>query len=516
MIRQSGLTTIRPDECVQARIDASSLDRLSAKAALAPPPYDRAALPRSWAHLGFGAFHRCHQGDYLDDLARAGQGVAVTGINIRPPSIEDQFAGQGWLYTRTLRDGSNEDVRINGIVCEAIDAGHRAERALAALASPRTSIISLTITEKGYCHHPATGQLNEEHPDILHDVANGNAVPRSAPGWLALALSRRMASGAGPVSILSCDNIPANGALLERVVRRHVELTNPGLLSWLDANVSFPSAMVDRIVPATTLADIAAIARKHGFNDEAAVFGEPFRQWVIEDRFASVRPPLEVAGVEFVADVTGHEHIKMRVLNAAQSMFAILGCLAEIDFSHQSVRVPAFRTAVTEAIAAETFPFLDQVSGMDHAAYLRTSVSRIENTAIHHRNAQIATDTSQKIRQRILAPMEANLAAGLEGRRLAVMVGAWLALLLKTHDAGPRMAMIADPVFDELAQVVAAHGSNRVGAVGGLLRLRSVFGDLATRQPVACNRMIEAALLFLERDAETALELLNRSGPRAA
>ncbi|TIR67033.1 MAG: mannitol dehydrogenase family protein, partial [Mesorhizobium sp.] len=283
------------------------------------PAYDRSALRPGIAHIGVGAFHRCHQAEYTDDLlADDFDRWGLVGINIRPPVLAETLGRQDGLYTRLIRQNNEIEARVIGSIVRVVDSQQSAAPALEVLASPDIEMVTMTVTEKGYCHIPSSGALDLDHPDIVHDLANPEA-PRSVPGILARALELRMGSHGRPVTLLSCDNIPANGTILSTVVQTFAERRGNGLADWIAANVAFPSAMVDRIAPATTEADIETVEQRFGYRDSAVVVGERFRQWVIENRFAGRVPRWDRIGAAFVDDVTPFEHLKMRVLNGAQT-----------------------------------------------------------------------------------------------------------------------------------------------------------------------------------------------------
>jgi fructuronate reductase len=420
---------------------------------LAGLPYDRKTLVPSWVHVGVGAFHRCHQADYLEDLIRIGASdVGVVGVNLRQPRIAPILQPQQGFYTRTLMEGGRQDTRLQGCILDGLDFAQQGEAAFEAMVSGTTKTISFTVTEKGYCHVPATGELDVKHPDIISDLANvqaGQGRPNSVPGLVAAVLAERKRRRSGRVNLLSCDNIPNNGSLLRHVVADFIEAWNPRLAGQLESLATFPSSMVDRIVPATQEADIESLSERLGFRDEAAVFGEPFRQWVLEDTVTATFPRLGLVGVESVACVTGHEHIKMRILNAAQTIVSILGCLGGLAFSHEAISIPTFRQFVIRTLREETMPVLDVVPGMEHNAYLASAISRIENSAIKHRCTQIATDTSQRIGQRILAPLRQRRIQGWDAAGLCTFVGAWFALLLKSQAAfgGNGNSGFSDPLL---------------------------------------------------------------------
>ena len=334
------------------------------------PAYDRAALRPGMAHVGVGAFHRCHQAEFTDDMLAAAFGRwGVVGINVRPPRLAATLGAQDGLYTRLRRSGDTAEARVVGSIVRVVDSQDEPGPALALLASPEIDVVTMTVTEKSYCHRPADGALDWDRPEIAADLADPER-PQSLPGLVVRALELRMQSGAGPVTLMSCDNIPANGVLLGGVVRALAERRGPALARWIAANAAFPSAMVDRISPATTPADLATVEATWGYRDAAVAVCEPFRQWVIEDRFAARRPPWDLAGATFVADVTPFEQLKMRVLNAAQSTLAHLGVLAGHEFTSDSVADPLLEAFVRRMLVSESVPTLPPLPGIDPAAYV--------------------------------------------------------------------------------------------------------------------------------------------------
>ncbi|RVA17548.1 mannitol dehydrogenase family protein, partial [Mesorhizobium sp. M7D.F.Ca.US.004.03.1.1] len=289
------------------------LERLPA--AVQTPAYHRAALAAGMAHLGVGAFHRCHQAEYTDDLLSLHfDRWGVIGINIRPPSLTETLGRQSGLYTRLIRENSHIEARVIGSILEVVDSQASVAPALDVLSSPDIELVTMTVTEKGYCQIPSSGELDLGHPDIVHDLANPER-PRSVPGILAKALELRRATHGRPLTLLSCDNIPTNGVILANVVQAFAERRENGLAEWIEANATFPSAMVDRIAPAVTQDDLDSVEQWFGYRDAAVAVGEPFRQWVIERKFAGRMPRWDLVGATFVDDVTPFEHLKMRVLN---------------------------------------------------------------------------------------------------------------------------------------------------------------------------------------------------------
>ena len=432
------------------RLNAQNAAQLPAS--VRRPRYDMAALQIGMAHIGAGAFHRCHQAEYTDDMLEASFGPwGVLGVNLRPPRLAEILSPQDNLYTRTLKSGSVAETRLIGCVRRVLDVETPAEAgmAIAALSAPQIGVITLTLTERGYCHIPATGDLDTANPDVRNDLETP-AQPRSALGVLAAVLERRRAIAAPALTIISCDNLPANGRLLHRVLMQFIAPRGPALSRWIDDHVTFPCAMVDRIVPATSSDDLEANAAHLGMLDQAAVFGEPFRQWVIEDRFAGVKPPWHLAGAQLVADVEPYELIKMRVLNAAQSTLSHLGPFLGHTFSFEAAADPALAELVRRMLVEESAQTLPQLPDMAIPPYIRTSFERISNTAIRHRCHQIGTDGSQKIVQRLVNPLRELSQRGKPAPRLTLAVAAWIAYVLAGAPAFGARWTPSDPFAEQL------------------------------------------------------------------
>lgn len=446
------------------RLSASTQSALPAVAR--QPDYEPANHDVGIVHLGIGAFHRAHQAVYCDDvLARAGGDWRILGVSLRSSAVRDQLVPQDGRYTLVVRDGHHEELRVIASVADVIVASADPGRVVAALATPTTHVVTLTVTEKGYCHDPASGDLSRTHPDIVHDLANPD-MPRSAIGYLAAGLAARRHAGSGPLTIVSCDNLPHNGAVLQRVLSAFVAQSVPALLDWMDSNVSFPATMVDRIVPATTDADRAALAERLGMADHAMVKAEPFSQWVIEDRFAGPRPRFEAVGVQLVDDVRPFELAKLRMLNGAHSTIAYLG----LHHGHTTVdaAIADPRIAdVVDALMTEAASTLPVVPGLDPIAYAAALKLRFGNAALAHRLAQIAMDGSQKLPQRLLGTIADIHAAGGVPRAAATGVAAWLYHLSSAH--------LDDPLADQLRAVGRADPAERIAVA---LPIDAIFGAL--------------------------------------
>ncbi len=443
------------------------LPRLSRSA-----PAPRAGI----VHLGLGAFFRAHGALHVAEaMAASGGDWGILGASLQSPRIRDAIAPQGYAYTAVEAGPSGDRARIVEVINIVLVAPEDPQALIDAMANPAIRIVTLTVTEKGYCHNPATGALNLGHPDICHDLSN--SLPRSAPGFLVRALAVRRAQGLRPFTVLSCDNLPHNGAVARGVVLDLARALDPALAGWIGAEGRFPSTMVDRIVPATQPADLARASHLTSFYDAAPVIHEPFRQWVIEDDFVdNARPDFAAAGAQMVHEVAPFELMKLRMLNGTHSALAYLGYLAGHETIAETVADPVFAGFVQRLWTQEIIPTLTPPPATDLTAYATTLLVRYQNPAIRHRTWQIAMDGSQKLPQRILA----TLAAGRPSPGLCLAVAAWMRYVGGTDEHGQPID-VRDPIATDLRRLcdAAPTAADRVAA---LLSLRSIFApDIAAR-----------------------------------
>ena len=479
------------------RLATATLDRLPR--GVLRPTYDRSAAATGIVHLGIGAFHRAHQAVMTDAvLAQGDRRWGILGASLRSPETREALAPQDGLYTVAVRDQQGERLQVVGSVGTLIVAPEDPQALLAAMSSPSVRIVSLTVTEKGYCHAPATGALDERHPDIVHDLAHPEAA-RSAPGLIVEALRRRRAAGVPAFTALCCDNLPHNGATLKRVLVRLAGLRDADLGRFVEDELRCPSTMVDRIVPATTDADRESIAATLGLQDAWPVITEPFSQWVIEDDFAAGRPAWDEAGATFVSDVAPFELAKLRLLNGSHSTLAYLGSLAGHETVADTMAAPGFAALVRDLMLEEVAPTLPVVPGLDLHCYAASLVARFRNPSLRHRTSQIAMDGSQKLPQRLLGTIRDRLAAGAGFERLALGVAAWMRFATGRDEAG-RSIDLRDPLADDLQRRTA--GLHHPAAlVDALLGLHSVFAADLPAEP-RFRTVVETALReLLEKGA---------------
>ncbi len=452
-------------------------------------------------HLGPGAFFRAFNAVYTEDAMAAEPGDwGITAVSLRSPTARDQLAPQGGAFTSIILGPDGRIPRIIGSIASVLVAPQNPSAVLDAMADPAIRIVSLTITEKGYCHAPATGRLTLDHPDIAHDLTDPEA-PKSAIGFLAHALNRRRQVGTPPFTVLSCDNLPDNGALTRRVVLDFAESLDPALAAWIETLVPFPATMVDRITPATTEADIAWLAETEGYHDPACVVHEPFRQWVVEDKFATGRPAWHAAGAQFVTSVAAHETTKLRCLNGTHSTLAYLGYLAGYETIAETVGDPSFAALCNRLWADEILPTVSQPEGEDLPAYCASLLTRYRNPAIRHRTWQIAMDGSQKLPQRLLGTIADRLAQGSVPKGLCLAVAGWMRYVGGLDETGQPID-VRDPLADRL-RAASDSAPDVAGKVMALLGIEDVFPvDLATDS--SFREAVTAAYESLFRDGAKA------------
>ncbi len=434
-------------------------------------------------HLGLGAFFRAHGALYVAEaMAASGGDWGIVGVSLKSPTMRDALKPQGCAYTAVELGPDGAEARIVEVIEDVLVAPEDPEAVLAVMADPKVRIVSLTVTEKGYCHEPATGALNFSHPDVVHDIAE--PLPRSAPGFLVRALQRRRAAGLAPFTVMTCDNLPGNGAVVRGVVLALAERIDPGLAAWIAGEGRFPSTMVDRIVPATKPEDVALAESLTGRHDALPVMHEPFRQWVVEDDFVGgERPDLGAVGVELVADVTPFEHMKLRMLNGTHSSLAYLGYLAGHETIADTVADPVFAGFVRRLWAREIIPVLAPPPGVDLSAYADALFSRYANPAIRHRTWQIAMDGSQKLPQRLLGTIGENVEAGRAVPGLCLAVAAWMRYVGGIDETGAPIE-VKDPLAARLRALVDA-APDAAGKVRALLSVREIFPEALAAQLAA-------------------------------
>ncbi|MGO4572461.1 mannitol dehydrogenase family protein [Microvirga sp. 2TAF3] len=490
------------------RLNGAALDDLPTQ--IVRPGYDRSKVTSGIVHLGVGAFHRAHQAVYTDTVLPRHPRWGIVAASLRSPDTRDALEPQDGFYTLSVRSREGEALRVIGSIARVIVAPEAIEDLLGVMSDPRIRIVSLTVTEKGYCHDPATGELNETHPDVIHDLSNSTR-PRSAPGFIVEALRRRRSAGVPPFTVMSCDNLPSNGRTVKRVLTRYAKLLDPDLGAFIENEVSFPSTMVDRIVPATTDEDRARIGRALGMDDAWPVITEPFTQWVIEDDFRQGRPAWEEAGAEFVSDVEPYEHMKLRLLNGSHSTLAYLGYLAGYETVADTMADSAFVRLIEGLMDEEVTPTLHMPPGANLDAYKRALVERFKNPALKHRTWQIAMDGSQKLPQRLLGTVRDRLSKNASIDRLALGVAAWMRYVTG-FDEKHAPIDVRDPMAQRLRNLADAAEGDPERLAQKLFGIREIFGDDLPADPCFTHSVTTAlARLYMDGARHTVGKLISAS-----
>jgi len=492
--------------------------RLSKKLLLHPPsnldvapPVCRQHSGNRIVHLGIGAFHRAHQAVYTSDAA---DGWFITGASMRSDNVFKQLDAQGCLYTVVEHDNIGRHYRLIQTIDEVIVGPRTPRKLIEAMASAECKIISLTVTEKVYCHRfdaHGNAELDRSHIDIKHDLNNLEA-PRSAPGFIVAALLQRFENSKNGVSILSCDNLPANGQLTRRVILEFASAIDNDFCHWVSKAVSFPSSMVDRIVPATSEADRRELECALGYRDNAMVVCEPFSQWVIEDDFVAGRPAWEEAGATFVTDVHSFETMKLRLLNGSHSAMAYLGFLAGYEFISDVVGNPVFIQFIRQLMDDEITPTLQAPPEINLSDYKLELQKRFSNAALKHQTRQVAMDGSQKISQRLLQPIREQLESGGPIGGLCLALAAWILYTRGVDEKGVGYEVI-DPMAETLSAChshAAKHSENTAkgqakALVEEFLKIEVIFPTALTGQTRFSDSVASALSQLLQWGAQDAV-----------
>lgn len=456
------------------------------------PTYDRNKIKTKIVHLGFGAFHRAHQAIYADILAAqydSDWGYCEVNLIGGEAQIQD-LKQQDCLFSVCEMSYDNWNTRVVGIAKEALHADvDGIQKVLDVMTRPEIAIVSITVTEKGYCYLPSTASIDTNNPLIIHDITNPHT-PKSVPGVIVEALRLRKEQGLRPFTVMSCDNMPENGHVTRNVVLALAKQRDESLAQWIEDNVTFPSTMVDRIVPAATPETMAKIKKQlGGINDPAGITGEPFRQWVIEDNFVAGRPEWQKAGAELVNDVLPYEEMKLRMLNGSHSFLAYLGYLAGYLHIDECMQDPNYVKAARHLMLNEQATTL-RVKNVDLSAYADSLLDRYRNTGLKHRTWQIAMDGTLKLPQRMLDSVRYHLANGTPFDCLALGIAAWMRYVSGVDDSG-NVIEVCDPAAEKLKELVLNSFDNQ-DRVNALLSLKHVFGEDLPKNPLFIEQVTKA------------------------
>ncbi|WP_306213636.1 mannitol dehydrogenase family protein [Actinoplanes sp. RD1] len=458
------------------------------------PGYDRTALRPGVVHFGVGGFHRAHQAVYFDEIARRGlgDGWGVTGAGLHRPQMGEVMRAQDCLYLVVERGAHGTSARVVGVMTDYLFAPEQRDAVLASLSDPATKLVTLTITGNGYLVNPE-GEFSVDDPLVAAELEDPGR-PDTVFGYLVEALDRRRRAGVAPFTVLSCDNIPGNGAAARTMVVSFAELRDPALARWIEASVTFPSSMVDRITPETSPEERDRIVHSFGVGDRWPVLTEPFRQWVIEDDFCNDRPPLDEVGAQFVTDVAPYELTKKRLLNAGHCALGYLGYLAGYRTTAEVMADPAY-AAYISALADEVIPLLPRADGIDLGAYKESLLERLANPEIADQLSRLCRRGSTKVPSYLLPSITEARQAGRPAPMLTLAVAGWFRYL-QGHDYAGRPIDVEGPRAEELVELALQEGADP----RPLLTVRDVFGELADDESFV-------------RDLHVASEAL-RAGPR--
>jgi mannitol 2-dehydrogenase len=455
------------------RLSAANLGTVGASAVV--PSYERSELAAGIVHFGVGNFHRSHQAVYLDDLFNTGRDLdwAIVGAGVLPSdeAMRARLAAQDYLTTIVEQDAEASSARVIGAMIDYLGPGDRAA-IVGRLADPAIRIVSLTITEGGYYIDPASGVFDPAHADIVADGADPYH-PKTVFGLILAGLKRRRAEGTAPFTVMSCDNIPHNGAVTLKALAGLAALSDPGLASWIGENIACPNGMVDRITPATGERERGMLTEQYGIEDTAPVFCESFKQWVLEDHFPAGRPALENVGVQFVPDVTPYESMKIRILNGGHALIAYPAGLMDVHFAHEAMQTPLIRAFLEKVERDEIIPVVPPVPDTDLGAYLELIETRFANPTIGDTVQRLCFDGSNRQPKFILPSVLDRLQQGLDVAGLALESALWCRYCYGVTESGKVIAA-NDPAWDRLHAAARAARDDPMA----WLAMEDIYGEV--------------------------------------
>ncbi|WP_218396697.1 mannitol dehydrogenase family protein [Alteromonas lipotrueae] len=457
---------------MEKQLSIKTLDQLNSNVAV--PEYDLLNSQCGIVHIGPGAFHRAHQAYYTDLALAYGGNWRIHGVSMRSDTLKKALAPQDNLYSLAVVDDT-PSLRVIGAIKTLSTLSEDRDVITAALCSPATKIISLTVTEKGYCLNN-TGCLDVENPDIQHDLANPD-LPISAVGLIAQALTARKYSGNADVTIISCDNVTDNGKKLAKAVIDFTYHLSPALAQWIQDSIAFPCTMVDSITPATDDEVKANVSTNLGIQDDWPIQREMFTQWVIEDNFSGPRPPWGEVGVTFTKDVLFFEKAKLRILNGTHSALAYVGLLFGKETVYDAISTPAIQALISALLEREIIPSIETDNIETLNQYADDIVARYHNKHIRHMLSQIAWDGSQKLPFRVLDTIRDNLHANRDINLLCVPIAAWCLFVTRKAKSGDA---ITDPKAPALIDMASQHAFDPVAVTNTLLNEAAIFAELST------------------------------------
>jgi mannitol 2-dehydrogenase len=446
-----------------ARASVTSLGQANlaeiARHGLPVPVYDRGRLTPRIVHIGVGGFHRAHLAVYVHELASDGGDWGIVGLGLLDQDAEMAAAlrAQDHLYTLIEKGDGEPSAAVIGSIVGYVHAPDGHDAAVAELvASPATSILSLTVTEGGYVEPPPSG-------------------PGTTFDRLASALAVRRRRVAGPLTILSCDNLPGNGDAARRATLAAAARADPALPAWVEESCSFPNSMVDRITPVTSSGDRRWLRETQGVDDRWPVVAEPFRQWVMEDDFAGGRPPWEDVGALFTDRIHDWELYKLRLLNAGHTCMAYLSALAGITFVHDAMATPGVRTFLEDLLHREAMPTLVEIPGHPREDYIASVLGRFANPGVHDQIARLCIDGSAKFPAFLIPTIARQLEVDGPIEHAATALAGWARYLGVVEPA--------EQSFDSSAEDARRHAAAAVADPVAFLEWGAVFPPTVRASP---------------------------------
>ncbi len=419
------------------------------------PDYNLEQTDCSILHLGVGNFHRSHQAFYLHQLMKMNDsGWRICGAGLMPQDIKmkEALVSQDYLYTLVTRELENEEIALIGSIRDFIHTPTEPGRFAELCRNRNLKILSLTITEKGYCYDN-NWNLDRTNLNVRHDLEKKEETPLTAVGLIVYGLKERLKTGAFPLTILSCDNIPENGDVLKKLLYQFLEETGDrNLLEYVRKSITFPCTMVDRITPNTSDENRSYLKDKYGLQDEVPVFAEQFIQWVIEDKFAAGRPAWEEIGAQLVEDVKPYELMKIRLLNGGHSALAYLSLLAGyqyVDDAMNDSRIREFVRAYMNTLKKT----LNPIAGIDYDEYIETLLRRFANPAVRDKLLRLAEDGSSKILNFIVGGLLILLKQNEDVSPISTALASWIVYLDQSRSN--EAFEVKDPLAEKLREKAA-------------------------------------------------------------
>lgn len=437
------------------------------------PTYDRSQITCGIMHMSIGGFHRSHQAVYADNLLTQGHnewGICAVGLMPQDKNNIDKLKEQDTLYTVLERNAEADSARVIGSITEVMHAPSSPESVLTRLSNEEIKILSLTVTEKGYCYDNSKN-LDTTNDLIQHDAAN-LSTPKTALGYIVSGLKHRKDQNKQPFTVMSCDNLPGNGHLTQKLVLQFAALVgDKDLPQWIEQNVSFPNSMVDRITPVTTNEIVQTVQTKFQIGDAWPVVCEDYIQWILEDNFCNGRPPFEEAGIQIVDDVDPYEKMKVRLLNGSHSALSYISYLMGYREVDKAMADPLIKQYVRTYMDEDVTPTLPDVPGIDLEKYKDKLIERFSNPAISDQVQRLAEDGSQKIPNAILPCIVHQLETGGSIKYAVLALAGWFRYLTAI-DEDLKPISINDPLADKLINCAKLDSESPIHLLG----IEEIFG----------------------------------------